>query len=109
MKLGLKELAAGRPFRIVCKGNSMSPRINIGDIKTIVPYDGVSHTLKEHDIVLVRIGSKFLTHQILSINDGIYVIANEKGKIDGEVTRDAILGIVAFGYTKDAGILIDED
>lgn len=87
----------------------MSPRFNIGDIQTIMPYDGVQE-LKEHDIVLVRIGSKLLTHQIFSINEtGTYVIANEKGKIDGVVTRDAILGIVAFGYTKDAGILIDED
>ena len=108
MKAGLSELSAGRPFRRVCNGNSMAPGIKEGDVQTIVPHDG-SRQLKEHDVVLVRLGAKMLTHQILRIEGEaprLFTIANARGKIDGVVTEDAILGIVVPTNVNDDTIIL---
>lgn len=92
MKLILKELSLGRPVQKIGKGNSMNPYIKEGDIIQLEPY--TNQQLNKGTIVLVRIGNKFLTHQIIDIKDNMYLIGNGSGKEDGLVKADAIYGIV---------------
>ena len=109
-KLILNELSHGRSVQVVPRGNSMYPRIKEGDTIMIAPL--LNYVLKKGDIVLCRINhNRFITHQILDINnqqlvtkvktddnDITYTIANQSGKIDGHVTLDAIYGIVTDIY-----------
>ena len=88
-----RDLAQGKTIRLVCEGNSMLPRVKPGDVKFITPRFNVSD-LRVHDIVLVQIGDKLLTHQILAIEENLFTIANQKGQIDAIVTADKILGVV---------------
>ena len=93
MKLILNELSSGKSVQIIGKGNSMNPLIKEGDIIKISPYNG--QLLKKRDIVLARLGhNKFLTHQILDIEDSRYLIGNASDKEDGWITIDAIYGII---------------
>ena len=58
MKLILNELSVGKSVQKIGKGNSMNPFIKEGDVIKISPY--ANQTLKKGDIVLARIGHKFL-------------------------------------------------
>jgi len=92
MKSVLAELALGNDVQLVGKGDSMDPIIKNRETVMITPYDG--RLLKTGDIVLVRMNSKFLTHQVLEAKDGTFLIGNAKGKTDGWVSGDAILGLI---------------
>jgi hypothetical protein len=92
MKSVLAELALGNDVQLVGKGDSMDPIVKNGETVKITPYNG--RLLKTSDIVLVRMNSKFLTHQVLEAKDDKFLIGNAKGKSDGWVTADAILGII---------------
>lgn len=96
-ELHKKNLAAGETVQFRPKGNSMSPKVNSGDLVTIVP---ISKNLpKEGDIVFCKV---FKNHYIHLINRVIprsgqgfvYEISNNKGKINGVIGLNSIFGKV---------------
>ena len=93
LKSILNELSQGRRVQLVGRGNSMYPKIKDGETITIDPYIG-NNELKVNDIVFVRVGKNYLTHQILKIENDLITISNIKGKIDGIVPLTAIYGII---------------
>ena len=109
-KLVLNELSVGNSVRLVGKGNSMYPKIKDREPIIIMPY---VHTdkLKEGDIVFVRINNKFLTHQILNIDNDKFTIGNIKRKIDGIVTIDAIYGFIDIEMNNESftGLTVIEE
>ena len=108
LKLILNELSQGRRVQLVGRGNSMYPKIKDGETITITPID--NNELKINDIVFVRIAKKYLTHQILKIENGLMTISNIKGKIDGIVSVSSIYGIVTRvgGNEKFEGLTVLE-
>lgn len=75
----------GRP-----RGNSMTGRINSGDEVTIHP---IKHfTVKKGDIVLAKVKGRIYLHLIKKIIGGRYLIANNRGHVNGFASK--IYGIV---------------
>lgn len=96
-ELHKKNLAAGETVQFRPKGNSMSPKVNSGDLVTIVPIS--KNPPKEGDIVFCKV---FKNHYIHLINRVIprsgqgfvYEISNNKGKINGVIGLNSIFGKV---------------
>ncbi len=105
MKPVLSELSQGRNVQLKIKGNSMAPLYKDGEVVLISPID--TQILKIGDVVLVRVTtkSKFLTHQILSIeeSESKYMISNAAGKIDGIVDQN-IYGLLSKAYPNFQGL-----
>jgi phage repressor protein C with HTH and peptisase S24 domain len=85
-KLKLGEVVQFRP-----KGNSMVPKIHSGQLVTVSPDCG---ELKKGHIVMCRVNGNYYVHLIHAINGEKYQIGNNKGRINGWVSRDSIFGRV---------------
>ena len=78
---------------VVCnpKGSSMEPKIHSGDSCTIVPIG--NHRLDKDDIVLCKVKGAIYLHLIKAVREGQYQIGNNRGRINGWVSRNAIYGL----------------
>jgi hypothetical protein len=72
------------------RGQSMSGRIESGQLCTVVPIDPA--TLCVGDIVLCRVGRHDYLHLINGIVETQFQIANNRGFINGWIAADAIFG-----------------
>lgn len=88
----INELSKGQTVKIRPRGNSMTGRINDGDLVTLQPCDVAN--LKVGDAVLVRVHGNVLLHLIKAINGNRYLIGNNRGGINGWVGGNAIYGMV---------------
>ena len=68
----------------------MQPKVNSGDTVTLEPC--APEALKPGDIVLVRVKGTDYLHLIKAIDRGRYHIGNNRGGINGWVTRRQIFG-----------------
>lgn len=84
-------LAEGKTVQIRPRGHSMTGKVNDGDLVTLEPSD--SANLKVGDIVLVRCKGYDYLHLIKAIDGTRYQIGNNKGRINGWVSANAIFGI----------------
>lgn len=84
-KLGMGETVSFRP-----RGHSMQPKIRSGQLCTVEPVDVT--TLKVHDIVLCKVGTAEYLHLIKAIQGERFQIANNRGRINGWITKNAIYG-----------------
>ena len=84
-------LRRGETVQVRPRGNSMVGKINSGDRVTLAPAD--PDTLRVGDIVLVRVHGTDYLHLIKAINQGRFLIGNNRGGINGWVGRNAIYGI----------------
>jgi phage repressor protein C with HTH and peptisase S24 domain len=91
----IEALLKGEKARITPSGNSMTPRINNGDQVTLAP---ITEPIKEGDIVLVKVRGQIYLHLIKAIKtigpNEVYLIANNRGRDNGWVSKDKIYGIV---------------
>lgn len=72
------------------RGNSMSPKIESGQLCTVSPVD--TSTLKKGDIVLCKVhGSEYL-HLIKAIEGDRFQIGNNRGGINGWIGPNSIYG-----------------
>jgi hypothetical protein len=84
-KLRGGEVVAFRP-----RGNSMSGKIESGQLCTVEPVDpGV---LRVGDIVLCRVNGREYLHLIKAIQGSRFQIGNNRGRINGWVSSGAIFG-----------------
>lgn len=88
----INELSKGQTVKVRPRGNSMTGRINDGDLVTLQPCDVA--TLKVGDAVLVRVHGNILLHLIKAINNNRYLIGNNRGGINGWVGGNAIHSVV---------------
>jgi hypothetical protein len=88
----IEKLSAGQIVQICPKGNSMTGRIESGELVTLTP--AINCKLEEDDVVLVRVRGNVYLHRIVAIDtiNQKYQIGNNKGGINGWVGRDAIYG-----------------
>ena len=86
----IEKLKQGETVSFRPRGASMSPKIESGQLCTVVPVDPSS--LEVGDIVLCKVkGSEFL-HLIKAIQGKRYQIGNNRGGINGWVSSGAIFG-----------------
>ena len=85
------KLRAGETVSFRPRGQSMTGRIETGQLCTVAPVD--TSMLEVGDIVLCRIkGSEYL-HIIKAIEGGRYQIGNNRGRINGWVGPNCIFGL----------------
>jgi hypothetical protein len=84
-KLKLGETVSFRP-----KGNSMQGKIESGQLCTIQPCD--PSTLEVGDIVLCKVKGREYLHLIIATRGSQFQIGNNKGRVNGWVTANAIFG-----------------
>lgn len=83
-KLKNGEIVSFRP-----RGNSMSPKIESGQLVTVEP----THTISIGDIVLCKVNGQQYLHIVKAINGDRFQIGNNKGKINGWTTKNQIYGV----------------
>lgn len=85
----IAKLQAGETVSFRPRGNSMSGKIESGQLCTVQP---VNTELKVGDIVLCKVAGKQFLHIIKAIQGERFQIGNNKGHINGWVGRNCIFG-----------------
>ena len=86
----IPKLQAGETVRFRPRGDSMSGRIESGQLCTVAPPD--PSELDVGDIVLCKVrGSQYL-HLIKAVQGERFQIGNNRGRVNGWVTANAIFG-----------------
>ncbi len=67
----------------------MKGKIESGQLCTVVP---VSDDLKVGDIVLCKVNGQQYLHLIKAVQGGRYQIGNNRGRVNGWVSRNGIYG-----------------
>ena len=83
-------LQAGRTVTFRPRGNSMSGKIESGQLCTVEPANHA--TLQKGDIVLCKVGGAQYLHLIKAVNGDRFQIGNNRGGINGWVGRQGIFG-----------------
>lgn len=87
----IEKLNNGEVVQIRPRGNSMTGRVDDGDLVTITPITE-SVTLDKGDVVLCRVKGLDYLHLIKAQSGDRYLIGNNRGGINGWVTRNSIFG-----------------
>jgi len=88
----IARLRAGETVQFRPHGNSMSGRVEDGDLCTVAPI-APNETVNAGDVVLVHVRGRDLFHLVKSIlQDGRFMIGNNRGHLNGAVKREAIYG-----------------
>ncbi|MBC7813990.1 MAG: hypothetical protein H7175_22745 [Burkholderiales bacterium] len=90
-KFAIEKLQRGETAKVRPRGHSMRGKVNDGDLVTLEPCDPA--TLKPGDIVLVKVKGNVYLHLIKAVNDGRFLIGNNRGGINGWVGANGIYGI----------------
>jgi hypothetical protein len=88
----IEQLEQGRTVQFRPRGNSMSGKIDSGQLVTVAPTG--ERELKLGTIVLCKVGGAQYLHLIKAIRGQQYQIGNNRGGINGWVSRHAIYGVV---------------
>lgn len=92
----VKKLQSGEAVQFRPKGNSMKPRINSGELITVIPITP-DVILADNDVVLCRVSGNYYVHLIKAIKDvpeKRYLIGNNKKWINGWIGINNIFGKV---------------
>jgi phage repressor protein C with HTH and peptisase S24 domain len=88
-------LKQGNTVKFRPHGNSMQPRIESGQLVTVVPSNGVLPLVGA--IVLCKVDGKQWLHLVSAHgSDGRIQISNNKGHVNGWCTTDNVFGIVTL-------------
>ena len=84
----IAKLRAGETVSFRPRGDSMSPRIESGDLCTVEPVDVA--TLRAGDVVLCKVRGAEYLHLVKAVQGSRYQIGNNRGHVNGWVSRTAI-------------------
>lgn len=90
----IQQLQEGNIVQIRPRGHSMTGKVNDGDLVTLEPCD--PNALKTGDIVLVKVKGRVYLHLIKAMNNGRFLIGNNRGGINGWVSAHAIYGVATL-------------
>lgn len=85
----IEKLQKGETVQIRPRGNSMVGKIDSGDLVTIEP---IIDTPEKGDIVLCRVHGSDYLHLVKATSNNRYLIGNNRGGINGWISKDAIFG-----------------
>lgn len=91
VKQQVEKLQKGEQVQYRPKGNSMQPKINSGELVTVSPD---LSDLDKGDIVLCKVSGKYFTHLVSAIKGEQFQISNNKGHVNGWITKNGIFGRV---------------
>jgi hypothetical protein len=86
-KLKLGETVSFRP-----RGHSMKGKIESGQLCTVKPIENIE-TLQKGDIVLCKVNGNEYLHLIKAIQGPRFQIGNNRGRINGWISANSIIGI----------------
>jgi hypothetical protein len=86
----IERLARGETVQFRPRGHSMVGKIASGQLCTVEPLG--AHVLEPGDIVLCRVSGNQYLHLVKAIQGERYQIGNNRGGINGWVTRRQIFG-----------------
>lgn len=86
----IARLARGETVSFRPRGNSMTGKIDSGDLCTVAPLG--DHQLAVGDIVLCRVKGAQYLHLVKALRGDRYQIGNNRGGINGWVGRAQIYG-----------------
>jgi len=86
----IAKLQKGETVSFRPRGNSMSGKIESGQLCTVEPAD--STTIKAGDIVLCKVRGREYLHIVKAIQGARYQIGNNRGHINGWITAGSIFG-----------------
>jgi hypothetical protein len=86
------QLAEGKRVQFRPRGNSMSGKIESGQLVTVDPIN--DRELKTGDIVLCKVNGTQYLHIVKAISGDRFQIGNNRGRINGWTSRRNIFGIV---------------
>lgn len=86
----IARLAKGETVRFRPRGNSMAGKVEDRQLCTVEPVGDA--TLAVGDVVLCRVGGYQYLHLIKAIEGERFQIGNNRGRINGWVTRRQIFG-----------------
>ena len=86
----IEKLQNGETVSFRPRGNSMSGKIESGQLCTVEPAD--SETLEVGDIVLCKVNRYQYIHLIKAIRGKRFLIGNNRGRINGWITDRSIFG-----------------
>lgn len=86
----IEQLNSGETVSFRPKGNSMSGKIESGQLICVQPIT----TIDIDDIVLCKVNNKEYVHIVKNIHQDSYLIGNNKGWINGWIPRNQIYGKV---------------
>lgn len=87
----IEKLQDGESVKFRPRGNSMSPKIDSGQLITVSPK---CEKLKKGDIVLCKVKGKIYVHIIKSVRGDKYLIGNNKGHDNGWINKKNVFGII---------------
>jgi len=86
----IARLARGETVSFRPRGHSMRGKIDSGDLCTVEPLG--DHALAAGDIVLCRVKGAQYLHLVIAMQGDRYQIGNNRGGINGWITRRQIYG-----------------
>ena len=88
----IEQLQRGETVSFRPRGHSMRGKVDNGDLVTCEPLG--ERTLEVGDIVLCKVGGQQYLHLIKAIRGPSYQIGNNRGGINGWISRGGIFGVV---------------
>jgi len=86
----IAKLQAGQTVSFRPRGQSMSPRIESGQLCTVEPVD--PEAVRAGDIVLCKVRGAEYLHFVKAVQDGRFQIGNNRGHINGWIGASGIFG-----------------
>jgi hypothetical protein len=86
----IARLAQGETVQFRPRGNSMTGKIESGQLCTVAPVDAAQ--LKVGDIVLCKVICRQYLHLVKAIQGSRFQIGNNRGRINGWVSAKGIYG-----------------
>jgi hypothetical protein len=86
----IAKLLAGETVSFRPRGNSMSGKIESGQLCTVEPVDPA--TVKVGDIVLCKVRGREYLHIVKAIQGPRFQIGNNRGHVNGWITAGSLFG-----------------
>lgn len=86
----IDQLKQGETVQFRPRGNSMTGKIDSGQLCTVAPVDPAN--LQVGDIVLCKVNGRQYLHPIKAVQGNRFQIGNNRGRINGWITGTSIYG-----------------
>ena len=86
----IAKLKDGQSVSFRPRGNSMSGKIESGQLCTVSPID--TESIEVGDIVLCKVNGREYLHLVKAIQGPRFQIGNNRGRINGWITANSIFG-----------------
>jgi hypothetical protein len=85
----IRRLQNGETVQFRPRGNSMSGKVESGQLCTVVP---VTDAPVVGDIVLCKVNGRQYLHLVKAVRGDRYQIGNNRGRVNGWVSRNGVYG-----------------